>query len=271
MFESPLIKLDASPVRLRRYMGLLMVFWTLAIAIVLTWELIDERNWDREIRKVISNVTMKEPVREMEWAGTVHRVIGYGSMWVFGLLGIGALSRQLRLQISQRFEAEQRLQEANDLLEKRVADRTAELAKANNELQTEIAERVQAEQWLLESEQRFRGYFEQGLVGMAILTEQRDWVEINSRLCKMLGYSEEELLLKPLLNLVHPDDRSARELELRRLVDGTIQNFVAHARLLHKDGRILPAGLAAQVLKKSDGAIDCILLSVQDMSHRAPS
>ncbi len=269
MLETPLIKLDASPVRLRRYIGVLIVFWTMAIAVVLTWELIDERNWDLEIRKALSNPTMKAPMREMEWAGTIHRIIGYGGMWFFGLLGIGALSRQLRLQIAQRYEAEQLLQEANALLEKRVLERTADLAKANSELQNEIADRVQAEQWLLESEQRFRGYFEQGLVGMAILGEQRDWEEINGRLCKMLGYSEEELLLIPLLDLIHPDDRSAQELELRRLIDGTIQNFVAHARLLHKDGRILPVGLSAQALKKSDGALDCILILVQDMSHRA--
>ncbi len=79
-----------------------------------------------------------------------------------------------------------------------MTERTAELAEANRSLETEIVDRTQAEQWLLESEQRFRGYFEQGLVGMAILTAGRDWVEVNARLCKMLGYSEEELLLAGL-------------------------------------------------------------------------
>lgn len=268
MFQSLFGTFDVTPIHLRRYTWMLIVFWTVAIAIVLTWELIDERNRDLEIRKAISIVTMEEPVREAEWEGTIHRVIGYGGMWIFGVFGIGFLSRQLRRQILQRYEAEQHLQEANELLEKRVAERTADLAEANSELQTEIAERVQAEQWLLESEQRFRGYFEQGLVGMAILGEQRDWVEINGRLCKMLGYSEQELLVKTLLDVMHPEDRAAQELELRRLIDGTIHSFVAHTRLMHKDGRVLPAGLAAQVLKKSDGTIDCILISVQDMSHR---
>ena len=74
----------------------------------------------------------------------------------------------------------------------------AELADANRGLQKEIAEREQAEQWLLESEQRFRGYFEQGLIGMAMLSADKDWIEVNHRLCQMLGYSEEELTQQDL-------------------------------------------------------------------------
>ena len=45
-----------------------------------------------------------------------------------------------------------------------------ELAEANRGLQAEISERKRTERWLLESEQRFRAYFEQGLVGMAMLS-----------------------------------------------------------------------------------------------------
>ena len=60
----------------------------------------------------------------------------------------------------------------------------AELADANRGLEKEIDERQQAEQWLLESEQRFRGYFEQGLVGMAMLSAGKDWIEANRRFCR---------------------------------------------------------------------------------------
>ena len=122
--------------------------------------------------------------------------------------------------------------------------------------------------WLLESEQRFRGYFEQGLVGMAILTAEREWVEVNGRLCKMLGYPEEELLLKTWQDLTHPEDRPAAEAEFQRLLGGVVRGFVADTRLVRKDGRIFPAGLSAQCLQKADGTIDCILILVQDMTHR---
>jgi len=70
--------------------------------------------------------------------------------------------RDADMEVERRRQAEQRLQEANESLEHRVADRTAELAEANRRLESESAERKRAEQWLLESERRFRGYFELG-------------------------------------------------------------------------------------------------------------
>ena len=200
--------------------------------------------------------------------GIVHRLVGYGGMWLLGLFGIGLLSRHLQQQIARRDEAERKLQEAHEMLEQRVAERTAELAEANRSLEGEIVDRKQAELWLLESEQRFRGYFEQGLVGMAILTAGREWVEINARMCRMLGYSEEELLLTTLQELTHPDDRPASEAEFQRLLSGGVRGFVTDARLVRKDGHAFHAGLSAQRLQKPDGSVDCILVLVQDMTHR---
>ncbi len=48
---------------------------------------------------------------------------------------------QLQIQLAERIKAEEALKEARDELENRVAERTADLAKANAELRHEIAER----------------------------------------------------------------------------------------------------------------------------------
>jgi PAS domain S-box-containing protein len=209
------------------------------------------------------------------WGGqapsVIHRLAGYGGMWLLGLLGIGLASNRLQHQVSRRYDAEKKLQESHDLLEQRVTERTAELAEANRSLEAEIADRKQAEQWLLESEQRFRGYFEQGLVGMAILSEGREWMEVNDRLCRMLGYSEDELLLKNWQELTDPEAQPAAEAEFRRLLSGQVRGFVADTRLVRKDGRVFAAGLSAQRLLKPDGTVDCLLILVQDMTHRNPA
>jgi PAS domain S-box-containing protein len=154
------------------------------------------------------------------------------------------------------------------LLEQRVTERTTELAKANRDLEGEINERKQAEQWLLESEERFRGYFEQGLVGMAILSAQMDWVEVNDRLCRMLGYAEDELLLKKWNDMTHPDDWPAEEMHFQQLSAGAARAFILDTHLVRKSGETFRAGLSAQCMKKLDGTVDCILILVQDMSAR---
>ena len=96
--------------------------------------------------------------------------------------------------------------------------RAAELAEANRGLQTEIADRKRAERWLLESEQRFRAYFEQGFVGMVMLSANKDWIEANPRFCQLLGYPEKELMGKTWTQLTHPDDFPAEEASFNQML-----------------------------------------------------
>ena len=67
----------------------------------------------------------------------VDRIVGYGGMWILGLIGITLMSRRLQQQISRRYEAEQALQEANNLLEQRVTERATATGLTN--LRYEVA------------------------------------------------------------------------------------------------------------------------------------
>ena len=44
------------------------------------------------------------------------------------------------------------------------------------------------------SETRFRSYFELPLIGIALTGPDRRWLEVNDRLCEMLGYPRSQLL-----------------------------------------------------------------------------
>jgi PAS domain S-box-containing protein len=200
----------------------------------------------------------------------IHRMLGYGGMWLLGVGGIFALSRQLRRQIDCRYQAERKLQEINDLLEHRVAERTAELASVNKELENEIAERKQAEQWLLENEQRFRSCFEQGLVGMAILSANQEWVEVNQRLCKLLGYLEEELIGKTWAEFIAPEDRPAEETDFKRMLGGVVNGYHMERRIFCKNGKAFHANLSMQCMRKEDGTVDCVLALVQESDRHQP-
>jgi PAS domain S-box-containing protein len=144
----------------------------------------------------------------------------------------------------------------------------AELAEANRGLQIEIAERKKAEQWLLESEQRFRAYFEQGLVGMVMLSANRDWIEANPRFCRLLGYSEKELMGKTWVQLTHPDDLPAEENNFRQMLAKAVKGFVMDKRFLRRDGKIRYVSLSMQCMRQDNGDVDCILALVQDITDR---
>ena len=73
----------------------------------------------------------------------------------------------------------------------------------------DITESRRVTEKLRESEARFRGYFELGLIGMFISSPSKGWVEVNDELCRILGYERDALLGESWENLTHPDDLAA--------------------------------------------------------------
>jgi PAS domain-containing protein len=52
------------------------------------------------------------------------------------------------------------------------------------------------------------------------------WTRVNPAVEAVLGYSEREALARPVMELVHPDDRERSEQETRRVVEGATAHGV---------------------------------------------
>ena len=70
----------------------------------------------------------------------------------------------------------------------------------------DISKRKSAEETLRESEQRFRRVFEEGPLGMAFVDSDLRFAKVNATLCRMVGYSEQELTGLSFADITHPDD-----------------------------------------------------------------
>jgi PAS domain S-box-containing protein len=142
--------------------------------------------------------------------------------------------RDIRAQL----RTETDLVAANAALEQRVAQRTEELVQTNHQLQAQIAERIQIEQYLRESEAQYRILVEQSLQSVFVLQDQR-LVFVNPALEQLTGYPMAELLkweFSQLLLLIPPDDRAALVERLQARVAGNAIEGPAQARFLHRDG-----------------------------------
>src|SRR5581483_11603365 len=73
----------------------------------------------------------------------------------------------------------------------------------------DLSDRKQAEVALRESEERFRRVFEEGPLGIALVGRDYRFLKVNSALCRMLDYREEELVQKSFPDITHPDDLRA--------------------------------------------------------------
>ena len=150
-------------------------------------------------RQEMLDYFLKEVVGDKKPFDREYRIVRFGDKQVRWVHGLGRLEFDQDGQpismlgtiqdITKRKRAEEALQKAHDELEQRVKERTAELATANEQLQCEGEERQLAVRTLEQSERRFRNYFEQGLIGMAVSSVDKRWLEVNDRLCEILGYS----------------------------------------------------------------------------------
>ncbi|HEU4708452.1 MAG TPA: diguanylate cyclase [Methylophilaceae bacterium] len=93
-----------------------------------------------------------------------------------------------------------------------------------------------AKQALKESEARFRAVFRFSPIGMAIIAPDGHWLKVNQAACDMLGYAEEELLSRSLLDITHPEDTHSTLNLLQQSVSGELEQYRVEARYFHKNG-----------------------------------
>src|SRR5262245_59298410 len=69
-----------------------------------------------------------------------------------------------------------------------------------------LAERTRALAALRESEERFRSAFDHAAIGMALVSLEGRWLQVNESLCRIVGYSAEELLATDFQSITYPED-----------------------------------------------------------------
>lgn len=172
--------------------------------------------------------------------------------------------RQFASALSAKWQAELRLRQAQEELEQRVKDRTAELTKANEELRIEISKRNSAEEMLKGSERRYRTLFNSASDALFIYDRDGRPLEVNELACQCLGYDREDLLrlrYQDMEDTEHIVPLSQRLAEIQR--HGRISFETAHVR---KDGSLISTEVNVGLVDYAGQP--ALLYSVRDVSTR---
>ena len=132
----------------------------------------------------------------------------------------------------------------------------------------DISKFKRTEDSLRKSEARFRAYFERSMVGIAETSPEKGWVEVNDRMCEILGVAREELIRKTWAELTHPDDLAADVAQFNRVLAGEIDGYAMDKRFIHGDGHVVFTHLAVRCVRKEDGTADYFVALVDDVSAR---
>jgi PAS domain S-box-containing protein len=121
---------------------------------------------------------------------------------------------------------------------------------------------------LRESETRLRSTFEQAAVGIANISLDHRFINVNQRFADIVGYTKEELAGKTFLDITYPGDIQ-REVELvQKLLNREVATFSTEKRYVKKDGSLVWANVTASIVRNSDGSSLYGLAVVEDITER---
>ncbi len=108
----------------------------------------------------------------------------------------------------------------------------------------DITQRKQDEKALVESEQKYRAFFEHSLDAMILTTPDGDIIEVNQAACRLLGYKENEMKQAKRINLIDKTDRNYLPFFRKRDDNGFA---VGELRFIKKDGSLIETELSSAI------------------------
>ena len=128
--------------------------------------------------------------------------------------------------------------------------------------------RKQAEAALAESEARFRQTFELAASGIAQVDLRGRFIDVNRKLCEMLGYSEDELLGRSVKEISHPQDRDTTDSQRALMRAGRLSSVQFEKRYLRKDGSVLWVNLTVALVRNAQGEPQHEIAVMEDITER---
>lgn len=153
-------------------------------------------------------------------------------------------------------------------VETKVNQRTSDLSRINADLQNEMAQRRQAEIDLLQSETRFREAFLHAPVGIALLSPQGKWIQVNEALVQMTGFSEEELYQRTLAEMLHPDEVQQQLAHMAQMLAGELDTFALEGPFRHQDGHFLSVLMNVSQVRNEDHQLLYFICQILDVSRQ---
>lgn len=121
------------------------------------------------------------------------------------------------------------------------------------EMGRELEDGKAAKLALFESEQRFRGSMEHAAIGMALVSLDGTFLEVNLALANFLGYEREALMQRTFQDVTYPDDLALDLHECERLLAGEIDEYRLEKRYITSDNRVVWGMLAVTLVRSADG------------------
>lgn len=123
---------------------------------------------------------------------------------------------------------------------------------------------------LREAEQRFRLAFDNAPIGMALVSPDGRFLEVNQALCDIVGYPADELLMKSFQDITHPADLGADLGYVRQMLAGSIRTYSMEKRYFHAAGHEVRINLSVSLVRDEDDTPRYFIAQIEEIpdQHR---
>jgi PAS domain S-box-containing protein len=118
---------------------------------------------------------------------------------------------------------------------------------------TDITNRIRMEKHQKENSQKLSLMIDQSPIGVSTTNLKGEYLSVNPAYCKMVGFSEEELLGKKFSDHTHPDDIEENKFLNKDLLKQNIHSFDLEKRYIKKNGETIHAFLRSQIVTDENG------------------
>ena len=132
----------------------------------------------------------------------------------------------------------------------------------------DITERKKAEENLRLSEAEFRAAFEYSALGMSLMDINGKWLRLNESFCRILGYTNRELMSRTLIEITHPDDRGKDQPLMETVLNGSKKSYHLEKRFIHKTGSEVWVHQAGALVHDADYNPSHWTVQIQDITEQ---
>ncbi len=132
----------------------------------------------------------------------------------------------------------------------------------------DISKILRAERKLREGEERFHAIFENAPFGMCVTGLDGRFIQVNAALCRLLEYSEEELLATTWKDLIHPEDLDAALADKEQLKREPGKTLESERRYLQRGGKVVLGRQKSFLVRDDDGNPLYFVVHAEDITER---
>ena len=132
----------------------------------------------------------------------------------------------------------------------------------------DISERKEIERRLTQREEELRLTIENAPIPISTVGLDGMVLSANPSFCKMLGYTQGEILHRSFRDLTHPDDLPRTVTLMEEALRGEGDTYTYQKRYVHKDGRVVHVVLHNGVVRDDRDRPVMIVVQVEDLTER---